>query len=234
MTNLTVTLHYTPVNGSRATHFFKGAVQHGAASSLSHKDKREKWVCKCLSRKLFWSGKKLKLNEETTVRRMKKSLGYPEDQTNGGITASCPSLCCWTIENSVLSKEENLQGREGKVSNPVYPIWCGITSAPPIPRACTRLLGDWRPGWLAGVMPRCLTTCQQQAHRATSQYIQSFKTSSSYLRSPEKSLDKYLPLFVCPTTHQAQCTIYSKSSINSCLSPDLSQEASHTFQNLNS
>ena len=167
------------------------------------------------------------------MRRMKKSLGCPEDQTNGGITASWPSLCCWSIENSVLSKAENPQGAEGRVSNPVYPIWCGITSAPPIPRASTQLLGDCRPGWLAGAMPRCLTACQQQALRATSQNIQSFKTSSSYLRSPEKSLDKYLPLLVCPTTHQAQCTIYSKSSINSCLSPDLSQEASHTFQNPN-
>lgn len=40
--SVTATLHCTPVNGSGATHFFKGAVKHGAARSLSHKDKREK------------------------------------------------------------------------------------------------------------------------------------------------------------------------------------------------
>ena len=74
------------------------------------------------------------------MRQMKKSPGCPEDQTKGGITASWPSLCCWSSESSVLSKAENPQGGEGRVSNPVDPIWCGITSAPPIPGARTRLL----------------------------------------------------------------------------------------------
>ena len=40
--SVTATLNYTPANGSRATHFFKGAIKHGAARSLSHKDKRKK------------------------------------------------------------------------------------------------------------------------------------------------------------------------------------------------
>ena len=138
--------HYIPVNDSRATHFFKGAVKHGAARSLSHKDKREKWVCQYLTRKLFWYGKKLKLDEETTVRWMKKSLGYPEDQTNSGPHSAGLLRTQFYLKKKIC--------KAGGVSNPVYPIWCGITSAPPIPRACTQLLGDWGQ---AGLQERCHT-----------------------------------------------------------------------------
>ena len=148
-----------------------------------------------------------------------------------GSNQQWPSLC-WTIENSVLSKEENLQGWGCIKPSLSHLVWNHLSTSHP--KSLHAVAGWLGPGWLAGAMPHCLTACQEQAYRATSQYIQSFKMSSPYLRSPEKSLVKYLPLVVCPTTHQAQCTIYSKCSINSYLSPDLSQEASHTFQNLNS